>query len=34
MTIGLDGMLYVSDSGFGFAPGMGQIIRISPTNQM
>jgi hypothetical protein len=34
MTIGPDGMLYVSDFGFGFAPGMGQIIRISPPNRM
>lgn len=33
MTFGPDGMLYVSNFGFGFAPGSGQIVRmtVSPT---
>ncbi len=31
MTIGDDGMLYVSNFGFGFPPGAGQVLRIDPT---
>ncbi len=29
MTFGLEGMLYVSNFGFGFPPGKGQIVRIA-----
>lgn len=29
MTIGPDGKLYISNFGFGFAPGAGQIVRVS-----
>jgi hypothetical protein len=28
MTFGPDGALYVSNRGFGFPPGAGQIVRI------
>ena len=28
MTFGPDGALYVSNFGFGFGPGMGQVVRI------
>jgi hypothetical protein len=28
MTFGPDGQLYVSNFGFGFPPGAGQIVRI------
>jgi hypothetical protein len=30
LTVGPDGGLYVSDHGFGFPPGSGQILRIDP----
>jgi hypothetical protein len=29
MTFGPDGALYISNNGFGFPPGMGQIVRIT-----
>jgi hypothetical protein len=31
MTFGADGLLYVSDYGFGFPPGAGQIVTIDVT---
>jgi len=30
LTVGPDGGLYVSDHGFGFPPGAGQILRVDP----
>jgi len=30
MTVGPDGAFYVSNQGFGFGPGQGQILRIQP----
>jgi hypothetical protein len=30
MTVGPDGAFYVSNQGFGFGPGQGQILRIKP----
>ena len=32
MLIGDDGMLYVSNFGFGFPPGAGQVVRIDPAS--
>lgn len=32
MTFGPDGLLYVSDQGFGFPPGAGQIVTVRVTN--
>jgi len=29
MTIGPDGNLYVSDKGFGFPPGQGEIVKVT-----
>lgn len=31
MTLGADGMLYISNFGFGFPPGAGQVVRIDLT---
>jgi hypothetical protein len=28
MTFGADGQLYVTNYGFGFPPGMGQVLRV------
>ena len=30
MTVGPDGAFYVSNQGFGFGAGQGQILRIQP----
>ncbi|PZS39531.1 MAG: hypothetical protein DLM62_07765 [Pseudonocardiales bacterium] len=30
MTVGPDGAFYVSNQGFGFGAGQGQILRITP----
>jgi hypothetical protein len=29
MTMGPDGNLYVSDKGFGFPPGQGEIVKVT-----
>jgi len=29
MTIGPDGAFYVSEQGFGFPPGQGEIVRVT-----
>jgi hypothetical protein len=31
MTMGPDGNLYVSDRGFGFPPGAGEVLKVTPT---
>ena len=30
MTVGPDGAFYVSEKGFGFGAGQGQVLRITP----